>query len=62
MTPKTERAEIATKPSPMPWPRICRLPSRITQGPHAFDVLHDSETSCEIVRQILAFLRLHLLA
>jgi hypothetical protein len=31
-------------------------------GPHAFDVLHDSETSREIVRQILAFLRLHLLA
>jgi acetyl esterase/lipase len=31
-------------------------------GPHAFDVLHDSETSREIIRQILAFLRLHLLA
>jgi hypothetical protein len=28
-------------------------------GPHAFDVLDDNETSCEIVRQILAFLRLH---
>jgi hypothetical protein len=31
-------------------------------GPHAFDLMHDSETSREIVRQILAFLRLHLLA
>lgn len=31
-------------------------------GPHAFDVMHDSETSREIIRQILAFLRLHLLA
>jgi acetyl esterase/lipase len=31
-------------------------------GPHAFDVLHDSETSRDIIRQILAFLRLHLLA
>jgi AraC family transcriptional regulator len=31
-------------------------------GPHAFDVLDDSETSRQIVRQILAFLRFHLLA
>ncbi len=31
-------------------------------GPHAFDLMHDSETSRELVRQILAFLRLHLLA
>jgi len=31
-------------------------------GPHAFDVMHDSEASREIIRQILAFLRLHLLA
>lgn len=31
-------------------------------APHAFDVVQDSETSREIVRQILAFLRLHLLA
>jgi len=30
-------------------------------GPHAFDVMHDSETSRGIVRQILAFLRFHLL-
>jgi AraC family transcriptional regulator len=30
-------------------------------GPHAFDVLDDSETSREIMRQILAFLRSHLL-
>jgi dienelactone hydrolase len=31
------------------------------EGPHAFDVLHDSETSREIIRQILAFMRFHLL-
>jgi hypothetical protein len=31
-------------------------------APHAFDVLHDSETSREIIRQILAFLRCYLLA
>jgi acetyl esterase/lipase len=31
-------------------------------GPHAFDVLDDSETSREIIRQILAFLRRYLLA
>lgn len=31
------------------------------EGPHAFDLLHDSETSREIVRRILAFMRLHLL-
>jgi hypothetical protein len=30
-------------------------------GPHAFDLFHDSETSREIIRQILAFLRFHLL-
>lgn len=30
-------------------------------GPHAFDAMDDSETSREIIRQILAFLRLHLL-
>jgi AraC family transcriptional regulator len=30
-------------------------------GPHAFDMLHDSETTRDIIRQILAFLRLHLL-
>ena len=29
-------------------------------APHAFDLLDDSETSREIVRQILAFLRFHL--
>lgn len=29
-------------------------------GPHAFDVLDDSETSRQIIRQILAFLRIHL--
>jgi hypothetical protein len=29
-------------------------------GPHAFDVFDDSETSREIIRQVLAFLRWHL--
>ncbi len=29
-------------------------------GPHAFDLVHDSATTREIVRQILAFLRFHL--
>lgn len=32
------------------------------EGPHAFDLLHDSETTREIIRQILAFLRFHLSA
>jgi acetyl esterase/lipase len=31
-------------------------------GPHSFDLLHDSETSREIIRQILAFMRFHLAA
>jgi hypothetical protein len=31
-------------------------------GPHAFDLMEDSEGSREIVRQILAFLRFHLTA
>jgi dienelactone hydrolase len=30
-------------------------------GPHAFDLLHDSETSREIIRQVLSFLRSHLM-
>jgi acetyl esterase/lipase len=30
-------------------------------GPHAFDIFHDSETSREIIRQILGFMRFHLL-
>jgi len=30
-------------------------------APHAFDLFHDSETSREIVRRILAFLQFHLL-
>lgn len=29
-------------------------------GPHAFDIMDDSETSREIIRQILAFMRFHL--
>jgi hypothetical protein len=31
------------------------------EGPHAFDLLHDSEMSRGIIRQILAFFRFHLL-
>jgi len=31
-------------------------------APHAFDLFHDSDVSREIIRQILAFLRIHLLA
>jgi len=31
------------------------------EAPHAFDITHDSETSREIIRQVLAFLRFHLL-
>ncbi len=30
-------------------------------APHSFDMLHDSETTRGIIRQILAFMRLHLL-
>jgi hypothetical protein len=33
-----------------------------SDGPHAFDLFHDSLTSREIVRQLLAFLQRHLLA
>lgn len=43
----------------------CNLPITFVNhpaAPHAFDLLHDSETSREIIRQILAFLRFHLLA
>jgi hypothetical protein len=32
------------------------------QAPHAFDLFHDSDASREIVRQILSFIRFHLLA
>lgn len=42
----------------------CNLPLTIVnhaQGPHAFDLLHDSETSREVVRLMLAFLRFNLL-
>jgi acetyl esterase/lipase len=44
---------------------ICNLPITFANhpaAPHWFDVLHDSETSREIIRQILAFMRFHLLA
>jgi acetyl esterase/lipase len=43
----------------------CNLPVTFANhhaAPHAFDVLHDSEASREIIRQILAFMRFHLLA
>ena len=33
-----------------------------SEAPHAFDLFHDSETSREIIRQILAFMRFCLLA
>jgi len=32
------------------------------EGPHAFDLVHDSEMSREVVRRALAFLRFHLLS
>ena len=31
------------------------------EAPHAFDLTHDSDTSRQIIRQILAFMRFHLL-
>jgi hypothetical protein len=31
------------------------------EGPHAFDLFHDGETSREIIREMLAFFRFHLL-
>ena len=31
------------------------------EGPHAFDLDHDSETSRRIIKQILGFLEFHLL-
>ena len=43
----------------------CNLPitfANLPAAPHSFDVLHDSETSREVIRQILAFMRFHLLA
>jgi hypothetical protein len=44
---------------------ICNLPVTFANhpaAPHAFDLMHDSEISREIIRQILAFMRFHLLA
>ncbi len=43
----------------------CNLPITFVNhpaAPHAFDLLHNSETSHEIIRQILAFMQFHLLA
>ena len=42
----------------------CNLPITFVNhptAPHAFDLFHDSETSREIVRRILAFMQFHLL-
>ena len=42
----------------------CNLPVTFVNhsvAPHAFDLFHDSETSREIIRQMLMFLRFHLL-
>ncbi|MCI0338030.1 MAG: alpha/beta hydrolase [Acidobacteria bacterium] len=41
----------------------CNLPITFVNhlaAPHAFDLMHDSETSREIIRQILAFMQFHL--
>ena len=43
----------------------CNLPITFANhaaAPHAFELFHDSETSREMIRQILAFMRFHLLA
>jgi len=43
----------------------CNLPVTLVNHPsalHAFDLMHDRETSREIIRQALAFLRFHLSA
>lgn len=43
----------------------CNLPVTFANhhtAPHFFDVMHDSEATREIIRQILAFMRFHLLA
>ena len=41
----------------------CNLPVTLVNhadAPHAFDLVHDSETSREIIMQILRFLQFHL--
>jgi len=43
----------------------CNLPVTLvnhSNGPHAFDLFHDSETSREIIRRILQFMQFHLTA
>ncbi|MEW6735861.1 MAG: alpha/beta hydrolase [Acidobacteriota bacterium] len=43
----------------------CNLPITFVnnpQAPHAFDLIQDSETSRQIIRQILVFMQFHLLA
>ena len=42
----------------------CNLPITFANhatAPHAFDLMDDSETTREVIRQILAFMRFHLL-
>jgi hypothetical protein len=44
---------------------ICNLPITLVNhavAPHAFDLMHHSEATCEIIREILAFMKFHLLA
>jgi len=43
---------------------VCNLPVTFVNhatAPHAFDLWHDSETSREIIKEILSFMRFHLL-
>ncbi|HEX8775876.1 MAG TPA: hypothetical protein VF735_20050 [Pyrinomonadaceae bacterium] len=43
----------------------CNLPITLTNhpdAPHAFDLFHDSETTREIIRRTLSFMRFHLLS
>jgi acetyl esterase/lipase len=42
----------------------CNLPLTLVNhadAPHAFDLVHDSEMSREVIRQVLAFMRFHLI-
>lgn len=43
---------------------VCNLPVTFVNhagGPHAFDLLHDSDETREIIKQILSFMKFHLL-
>jgi hypothetical protein len=49
----------------LPRALACNLPFRLVNhsaAPHAFDLSDDSETSREIIRQVLSFMRFHLSA